>query len=555
MPPDTRLDTDLDHRASSSAPAPPPSEPPSLAPRELARWAWRQLTSMRTALLLLFLLALAAVPGSVVPQEGVDSTRVAQWQADHPRLTPVYEWLGLFSVYDSVWFSAIYMLLMVSLVGCIVPRTRVYWRGLRAQPPRTPRRLDRLPAHRSFTTDAAPEEVLGLARERLRARRYRLRRPTDDASDEAGDGSVSAERGYLREAGNLVFHLAIIVVLVGVAMGSLWGFRGSVVVVTGDGFANTLTRYDEFSAGPFFDPDDLEPFDVTIDDFDLTFIEEGRQRGMASQFRADVTYRSSPDAEPEQRELAVNHPLSVDDTDVFLIGHGYAPQITVRNDDGSVAYSGPTVFLPEDTTFRSFGVVRVPDATGADGERQQIGLEGEFYPTYFFIRGEGGGPGTAFPDARNPVVSMLAYGGDLGMDDGSPQSVYLLDKDALEPLTDDEGKPVRVDLALGQTVDLPDGLGSVSFDGLSRFVKLDVAERPGQGLALAGLVVALLGLLGSLYVRPRRLWVRAERTDDGRTLVSVAGLDRSSGGDLSGELDDLVTRLSPTPQTPQEQTP
>ena len=93
---------------------------------------------MRTALILLFLLALAAIPGSVVPQEAVDSVRASQWRDQHPQLTPVYEKLGLFSVYDSVWFSAIYILLMVSLVGCIVPRLRVYWRGVRARPPKAP---------------------------------------------------------------------------------------------------------------------------------------------------------------------------------------------------------------------------------------------------------------------------------------------------------------------------------------------------------------------------------------------------------------------------------
>src|ERR1043165_2697188 len=103
---------------------------PALRPVEFARWTWRQLTSMRTALILLFLLALAAVPGSVVPQESVDSVAAAQWRARHDTLTPIYDKLGLFSVYDSVWFSAIYILLMISLVGCILPRTRVYWRAL-----------------------------------------------------------------------------------------------------------------------------------------------------------------------------------------------------------------------------------------------------------------------------------------------------------------------------------------------------------------------------------------------------------------------------------------
>ena len=119
----------------STRPSEDDRRPGELTFRELLRWVWRQVTSMRTALILLLLLALAAVPGSIIPQEGVDSLKTSNWQADHTTLTPIYERLGLFSVYDSPWFSAIYLLLMLSLVGCILPRLWHYWRGFRAQPP------------------------------------------------------------------------------------------------------------------------------------------------------------------------------------------------------------------------------------------------------------------------------------------------------------------------------------------------------------------------------------------------------------------------------------
>ncbi len=513
---------------------------PAMRPRELARWAWRQLTSMRTALILLFLLALGSVPGSIVPQENVDSFRTSQWREQHPKLTPIYEKLGLFSVYDSVWFSAIYILLMISLVGCIVPRLRVYWRGVRARPPAAPRRLSRLPQHRTFETAAAPEAVLERAQTMLRRRRYRTEAPTDPSG---GEGDVSAERGYLREAGNLLFHLSVLVVLVGFGIGSLWGFRGGVIVVAEDGFANTLSQYDDFQAGTLFDPTNLEPFDFTVDDFDVTFIREGREAGMAFEFAADLTYRTRPGAPERQREVAVNHPLNIRGTDVFLISHGYAPHITVRNVDGTVAFAGPVVFLPEDATFRSFGVVKVPDATqpgAAAGESTQIGLEGEFYPTYAFTQATG--PFSAFPEDRNPAISMLAYRGDLGLDSGDPQSVYALRKGGLEPIQNESGKPLRIDLAMGRGVTLPDGLGSVAFDGISRYVKLQVSHTPGQKVALVGVVLALIGLLGSLFIRPRRIWVRA-RVEGGRTVVEVAGLDRSSGGDLTSEVEALTAAL------------
>ncbi len=512
----------------------PSSPAPRLAPLELLRWAWRQLTSMRTALILLFLLALGAVPGSVVPQEAVDSVRASQWRDQHPQLTPIYDKLGLFSVYDSVWFSAIYILLMISLVGCFLPRLRVYWRGVRARPPKAPKHLSRLPEHRELEGD---EQALETARRWLRAKHYRV---------DVEEDSLAAERGRLREAGNLLFHLSVLIVLVGFAVGSLGGFKGGVIVVTKDGFANTLSQYDDFRAGGLFDPAELKPFSFTVDDFAVTFIREGREAGMAHKFSADLTYRTSPQAAARHRTISVNHPLSIDGTDVFLLSHGYAPHITVRNADGSTAFSGPVVFLPEDSTFRSFGVVKVPDATQKNGSKQ-IGLEGEFYPTYAFTHDSG--PFSAFPDDRNPAISMLAYAGDLGLDDGVPQSVYSLKKKGLEPIRKADGKPLRLDLALGRSARLPDGLGTVTFDGVSRYVKLQVSHTPGQLVALAGVLLALLGLLGSLFIRPRRIWVRVRR-EGGRRLVEVAGLDRSAGGDLSAEIEGLAAALHPLPTDP-----
>jgi cytochrome c biogenesis protein len=128
------------------------------------------------------------------------------------------------------------------------------------------------------------------------------------------------------------------------------------------------------------------------------------------------------------------------------------------------------------------------------------------------------------------------------MDDGVPQSVYSLDKAKTTMLTKKNGAPYRIDLRPGQTVKLPDGLGSVSFDGVERWTKLQVSQTPGKWIALVGVVMALIGLLGSLFIRPRRVWVRARRGSDG-TLVEVAALDRSGGGDVAAVVDELVTAL------------
>jgi cytochrome c biogenesis protein len=493
---------------------------------EMLRWAWRQLTSMRTALILLLLLALAAIPGSVIPQSGVDSLKTSRWQEAHPDLTPIYQKLGLFSVYDSPWFSAIYILLMVSLVGCFVPRTFVYWKAMRAAPPPAPRNLARLPDHTSYAAAGTPDEVLDAAEAELKRRRFRVVRSAD---------AVSAERGHLREAGNLLFHVSVLVVLVGFAVGSLFGYRGGVILVVGNGFSNNLTQYDDFVPGSLFAPDDMEPFTFDVTDFEVDWLTEGPSKGQARGFVSHLEYRETPTAETRDYDLKVNHPLTIGDTEVFLIGHGYAPVITIRDGKGEVAYSGPTIFLPTDQTFRSFGVVKAPDA-----QPTQIGLEGEFYPTYAFT--EETGPFSAFGRAANPAISMLVYAGDLGMDSGEPQSVYQLDKANADLVRKQDGSMFRVDLAPGQRTKLPQGLGTVSFDGVQQWNKIQISRTPGKLVALAGVVLALIGLLGSLYIRPRRVWVRA-RPHEGKTEVEVAGLDRSGGGDLAAELHEIVGAL------------
>jgi len=542
------MTTDLETPAPSAPVGGPDRQAGELTPWELLRWTWRQLTSMRTALILLLLLALGAVPGSVIPQEGVDALKTQNWQAAHPHLTPVYEKLDLFSVYHSPWFAAIYLLLMVSLVGCIIPRLFVYWRSYRKPPPPAPRNLTRLPDSASYTTGDQPEVVLERATRHLtRGHRVSTSSTNEDGLPitEEGEGWVAAERGQLREAGNLLFHLSVIVVLVGFAIGSLFGYKGGVILVVGNGFTNTLTQYDDFAPGALFDSDKMEPFHFTVHDFEVNWIDSGPRQGMASGFKAPLSYQTSPGSPTRSYDLRVNHPLTIGGTQVFLIGHGYAPVIEVRDAEGHVVYDGPTVFLPESSNFESFGVVKAPGRTpGTD-----IGLEGLFFPTYALVNGD---PINVMGDDRNPTISMLAYVGDLGLDSGVSQSVYELDKAGMRQLEKPDGKMFRVDLQPGQSVQLPDGAGSVTFTGVKHWTRLQISRTPEVWVTLLGVILALVGLLGSLFIRPRRVWVRARRVD-GATLVEVAALDRSGGGDLSAVLSSVVDALQPHPATTKEQ--
>src|SRR3954447_12510579 len=111
------------------------------------RNTWRTLTSMGTALVLLFLLALGAIPGALLPQRSLNASKVDEYLAKHTLIGPWLDRLQAFDVFSSFWFTAIYALLFISLVGCLTPRLAEHVRSLRATPVASPRNLSRLPKH------------------------------------------------------------------------------------------------------------------------------------------------------------------------------------------------------------------------------------------------------------------------------------------------------------------------------------------------------------------------------------------------------------------------
>ncbi len=499
-----------------------------------ARWAWRTLTSMRSALILLALLALAAVPGSVLPQRGVssDPNAVVSFARDHPVLAPWLERLGLFEVYSSPWFAAVYLLLLISMTGCVLPRCARLWRATRADPPRAPSNLSGLEGYRRWQADRPAAEVLTSASAQLRQRRFRVRVDAE---------TVRAEKGYLREAGNLLFHLSLLVLLFGVAAGALFGYEGRVIVVEGAGFSNAQSQYDEFTPGPLTDPARLTPFSFTLRKFTASFEPTGPQRGTPRDFRAHIEVNTGAPGAPQQQTIEVNHPLEVDGTKVFLTGNGYAPQVSVRDGRGTTVFTGPVAFLPRDANLASQGVIKAPDA-----QPTQLGFEGLFLPTGAVDPATG--PYSAFPDALNPRLVMTVYTGDLGLGGGAPQSVYTLDKTNLTQVTIN-GQPFAQALTVGQTMTLPNGQGTLTFDGVARFAHFQIANDPGKQLSLVAATLLLVGLTGSLMIPRRRLWVRARPAPDGTSsIVEVATLALTRRSPPPEELADLArTGAAATP--------
>ncbi|ARP70744.1 cytochrome c biogenesis protein ResB [Streptomyces pluripotens] len=516
----------------STAPREEPVSTPGLGVIGWVRWFWRQLTSMRVALLLLLLLSLGAIPGSLIPQTGADINKVQAFRDAHKTLAPIYDKLGLFHVYSSVWFSAVYILLFVSLIGCIVPRTWQFVGQLRGRPPGAPKRLDRLPAYTTWRTTADPEQIREAALALLKKRRFR--------AHAAGD-AVAAEKGYVRELGNLVFHVALIVLLVAFASGQMYKSDGTKLMVEGDGFSNALPMYDDFKSGSLFRNDDLVPFSFDLKDFRATYEVTGPNRGTARTFEAKIAYSKGAYGKERPTTIKVNEPLKIDDAKVYLVSHGYAPVITVRDAKGKVVYHDAVPLLPLDGNVTSQGVIKVMDGyRNAQGKKEQLGIKAFFLPTY------GGGDSvlSEFPALLNPVLHLEPYHGSLGVDAGIPQSVYQLDKTHMKDYKDAKGKQLLANLRPGQTMKLPGGAGSVTFGKtVKEWAGFEIVQEPGSGWALGGALAAIFGLAASLFIQRRRVWVRAVRGADGVTVVEMAGLGRSESAKVPEELGDLAGTL------------
>ncbi len=491
-----------------------------------ARNGWRQLTSMRTALVLLFLLAVAAIPGSVLPQKRIGPEKVAEYMRENPTSAPWLDRFQLFDVYSSVWFSAIYLLLFISLVGCLVPRFGTHIVALIRVPPNAPKRLERLPEHADgLEHDGELAATAQRLRALLRKRRFRA------VVRGEGDGyTVSAEKGYLKETGNLLFHFSLLALLIGMAAGGLFGWNGNRILVRGDGICNSLQQYDEFTAGNLVDRERLPRFCLSLVDFQASYLDSGQPES----YRARATY--DIDGRGGERSFGVNNPLRLGPATAYLIASGYAPGVryTDRTGRSQTVYAP---FLTIDNALTSQGVLAFPDVNigirdttyGPTG-KVQVAFDGTYLPT---VPDNVHAGKSAHPAERDPRLMLRVYMGDLGLDAGAPQSVYAINQAQIgNGLLRTVGDPIA--LKVGETATLPDG-SKVEFLGTRPWTGVSVRHDPGEELVLGGAVLLVVGLLGSLAGRRRRIFFRV--TPGG---VEAGGLPRTDYAGFTAEFEAIV---------------
>lgn len=501
---------------------------------------------MRTALVLLLLLAIAAIPGAILPQRSLNESKVTAYIADNGKLGQIYDKLQLFDVFSSTWFTAIYILLFVSLIGCIIPRSWEHAQAMRKPPIKAPKNLDRLPFYRSAVLPQPAQELTGDIEKTFARWHHAVSEP---AEDRRGSWSMAAEKGYLRELCNLVFHIGLTAMLVFIAAGKMVYYEGQVIVIAGNEnseFCNSaVANFDSFRHGALVDGTELTPFCLHVNNFDATYLPNGQ----AKMFTSDITYATGqdvnrPESEWQPYTLRVNHPLRIAGDRIYLQGHGYAPNFTVTWPNGE-SRTVEMQWQPSDMTrFLSEGVLRVDPPAGMypdlqERRKNQIAIQGLFAPTAAWSGKDNSILASSYPTQRDPAVAIDVYVGDAGLDTGVGQSIFSLDRSLIADglLT----KQLRVNLKKGETASLPDGT-TIRFNGAKEFVNLQISHDPTQGWLLGVAVLMIAGLVGSVSIRRRRMWVRLTPVAHG-TLVEVAGLARTDRAGWGKEFSALAARI------------
>lgn len=492
---------------------------------------------MRTALILLLLIALASVAGSLLPQRPNSPERVLEYRAEHLVWGTFLDRAGLFDVFGSWWFVLITTLLFVSLIACLVPRTRALSRALRT-PPMQAREIDALPRYAEVRVAAAPDPAIDVARRTLRRRRFRVARDPARAA-------LAAEKGVAREVGSLAFHWAFILLLAGVIYGKGTGFSGLIAVVEGQTWVDAEANYDgTIQAGRFFDG--FTGVGLRLRDFRSDFL----RTGQPMDFVSSVDLQNPDGSMLRQQEIRVNEPAKVEGLWIYQSGFGWAPMIEVT-DGGEVVSSGPVVMdrdpAPEGIVEFAMpwrGVVKLPGAgVGAGGMDRAIELELWPDSRAFAALLDPGAEPQAMLVAFDPIIRFTVWEGSL-----TDLATNRLDTTGMRQVSSGiVGAERTADLESGDTLagagGEPGSGATISFLELREYSVFQVARDAGLPLVLAAAILILVGLLPALYSSRRKVWVRADPDGDGAVL-KVGGLAMQRKPQFEEEFARLVDAIA-----------
>ncbi|MCK4548095.1 MAG: cytochrome c biogenesis protein ResB [Candidatus Eisenbacteria sp.] len=440
--------------------------------------------SVKLAIALILVLAASSVIGTLFPQDLPPHRGVLEYGESGYR---VLEFLGVFDLYHSGWFRLLVVLLAVNILVCSTSRLRrtyrlVMWKGGtgHGEAPAG------LPLRRTREMDESPDVLLPRLGERVRRLGLRVRFE--------GEGTLRADRGGIGRWGPGLSHLGFLVIISGMVIGSITGFRGNLDLLEGETDNRVYLRSGEIV--------DL-PFEIRCDSFEATFY-EGTARPKEYASRLAVVEGGE---ERLEKRIEVNDPLKY---------RGYWFYQSTYGTLGPAPGEGwiDLAVQPEDVLIH----LEMGERKPIEGTADEVELL-RFEPD--FVMDENREVTSRSEQIRNPAAQIRVYR---------------------------EGKPVFRQWVFGQFPDVHPRAEIAHVFSLTgyetrEFTGLQVAYDPGVPVVWVGCGFLILGLFLSFTVPHRRFWARVERRGGGATLRVAAG-SRGGGRFFEESIDSLLEELS-----------
>ncbi|MDH7499769.1 MAG: cytochrome c biogenesis protein ResB [candidate division NC10 bacterium] len=460
---------------------------------------WRGLGSVRLALFLFLILGLGSIVGTVVPQGAGPAVYQQRYGEGTLRLL---SWLGLGDLFHSWWFTAILSLLSLNLLICSFQRLPSLWKVLVAQKIKMEPGMEKdLSLKKSFSIRG--ENAVSRIEEVLGRRGYRIR-----TEGEASPLYGLASKGRWSRMGPYLVHLSILIVLLGATLGALFGFRGYLNLVEGE-------SADSFALQGGKGWKKLG-FTLRCHDFEASYY-AGTQR--PQDYRSDLSVVEGG-KEVLRKTVRVNDPLSYRGIHFYQSSFGNTGQVrsVTLSLEGGARKQTLQIRVPVGIPHR---------VEGTDYSVQAIRFLPDFALDERFLafsRSEEFNNPAALVEVRKgtrPLLRRWVFAKHLsfhGMREKGDLRVGLID---YEPI---------------------------------QFTGLQVTHDPGVPLVWAGFALMTLGLVASLLVTERRIWIQMTRGEGGWNL-ELWGFSRRGKGAFEQEFMSICTQLQdngPHPSAPGE---
>lgn len=252
---------------------------------------WNFFASVKLALVTLFVLAVASIIGTIVPQKEEAAKYIELYGAN---VANFFQLLDIQDMYNSWWFVSMLVLFSLNLIVCTIERLPHIWKVVKQDNLAITNadRLGKMALHRTFTGQMPPPQAVSTVQTIMTAAGWPLRQAEKD-----GGTMLFSQKGAYTRLGVIIVHVSILVIFAGSLIGSFYGYKASVLIPEGGETSQVYQSNNEHTPIPL-------DFTVSCDDFQLTYY----NTGMPKEYRSDLVVRRGSEKLLE-KSIVVNDPL------------------------------------------------------------------------------------------------------------------------------------------------------------------------------------------------------------------------------------------------------